>query len=56
MGMALHAGPEGMVDWKALMGLLRQRGYSGLVSFEDFSALSSKEKIVPNLSYIKSLL
>jgi sugar phosphate isomerase/epimerase len=46
----------GIVDWKATMQLLRDRKYDGLVSFEDFSKLSTPEKLANNLPYIKNFL
>jgi len=46
----------GIVDWKATMQLLRDRKFDGLVSFEDFSSLSTQEKLSKNLPYIKNFL
>jgi sugar phosphate isomerase/epimerase len=48
--------PEGVIDWKKMMELLKEKKYGGLVSFEDFSALPAPEKLSSNLPYIKKFL
>ena len=48
--------PDGVVDWKAMMALLKEKNYRGLVSFEDFGPLPSAEKLSTNLPYIKACL
>ena len=45
----------GQADCDAFIKALRTVGYDGWVSFEDFSAGDTRDKLVDNLAYIKSL-
>lgn len=45
--------PEGLVDWGLVIDDLHKVGYDGWISFEDFSAVPTDEKLIRNLAYIR---
>lgn len=48
---------EGVMDWGKVIQALREVGYDGYLSFEDFSSgRSTEDKVAFNIGYIKSLL
>jgi sugar phosphate isomerase/epimerase len=48
---------EGIVDWRKVLAALKEVGYKGYISFEDFSsARTTEEKVKFNIEYIKSIL
>jgi sugar phosphate isomerase/epimerase len=48
---------EGIVDWRKVLRNLKEVGYNGYISFEDFSNVrSTEEKVKFNIGYIKSLM
>jgi sugar phosphate isomerase/epimerase len=46
---------EGMASWGQLLADLKQVGYQGWLSLEDFSAQATEEKLVEDLKYLKRL-
>jgi len=48
-------GPQGQVDWRKVLGLLKKMGYEGWISFEDFSDGETKTKLTDSLAYFKKL-
>lgn len=47
----------GVVDMAALINTIKQIGYDGWITFEDFSTeQSTAERVVDNLAYVKSLI
>jgi len=48
---------DGIIDWKKVLADLRAIGYSGYISFEDFSdTRNTEQKVQFNIDYIKSLM
>ena len=48
---------DGVVDWRKVMAVLKEAGYDGFISFEDFSsARAIEEKVKFNIQYIKSVM
>lgn len=46
---------EGCVDWTVMLMALSKVGYSGWLSFEDFSLGDTKIKLADNIAYLKAL-
>ncbi len=46
---------EGMVDWKAVIEALKDVGYEGYLSSEDFSDQPIEDKLRGNISYLRNL-
>lgn len=48
---------EGIINWKKVLGELKEVGYDGYLSFEDFSDVrKADEKVKFNIEYMKSLM
>ncbi len=46
---------EGVVNWRDIMDALKAVNYEGYLCFEDFSDISTENKLVKNIQYLKSL-
>jgi len=46
---------EGIINWKEIMDDLKAVNYEGYLCFEDFSDISTENKLVKNIKYLKSL-
>lgn len=47
---------EGMVNWKEVINFLKQKGYDGYLSNEDFREISVSQKLKENLDYLKKIV
>lgn len=46
---------EGVINWRGIMDALKAVNYEGYLCFEDFSDISTENKLVKNIQYLKSL-
>lgn len=47
---------NGMADWKRIIGALRDSGYNGFLSMEDFSQGNYRDKLQDNARFLRQLL
>lgn len=47
---------EGIVNWKQVIGILKNIGFDGYISNEDFCSLPISQKLEEDIAYIKSLV
>lgn len=47
---------EGMVDWKEIIKILKQRGYEGYLSNEDFREIPPSNKLKKDIDYLKTIV
>lgn len=47
---------EGTVDWKEIIGILKQRGYDGYLSNEDFREIPPSKKLKENIEHLRTVV
>jgi len=47
---------EGIVNWKQVIGILKEIGFDGYISNEDFCSLPISQKLEEDIAYIKNLV
>jgi len=47
---------EGIVNWREVIDDLKSVGYTGYLSFEDFSDIPTEKKLIEDIEYIKKFL
>ena len=47
---------EGIVNWKEVINILKQKGYDGYLSNEDFREIPASQKLKENLNYLKNIV